>query len=230
MNACADCSVRERAICHSLPLDELAGLNRLGRHQTLRRGQTLMWQGEEAQMVGNVLEGTLKLSASSFDGRDQTLGIMLPGDFIGRPFGRTSTHSVTALTDARVCTFSRTAFDAFAGEHPPLEHGLLEHTLTELDRARQWKMLLGRKSASERMAIFLLEMADRCLAEGVGNVPVRFDLPVSRQDIADLLGLTIETVSRQITHLRDEKVIETPGRRTIVLLDREALKRRTGEE
>lgn len=226
MNACMECAVRDKAICHSLGEDHLAELNRIGRHQVVKRGQALVWQGDESLLVGNVLEGALKLSVSSADGRDQTLGVVLPSDFIGRPFGATSMHSVIALTDARVCTFSRSAFDTFAQEHPSLEHGLLERTLTDLDRARQWMMMLARKSAGERVAIFLLHIAKR--HDTGGDEPLRFELPLSRQDMADLLGLTIETVSRQITRLREEGIIETPSRRAIVILDRDALEACTG--
>jgi CRP/FNR family transcriptional regulator len=232
MNTCAHCCVRDAAICQSLPLGELDALNRLGRHRTIERGQALLWQGDESMVVGNVIEGVLKLSASTADGREQTLGIMFPSDFIGRPFGPTTDHSVVALTDARICTFPRSAFDEFAREHPELEHKLLRRTLTELDRTRHWMLLLGRKSANERVAAFLLEMATRLsgprddIAEsGV----IRFDLPFGRQDIADLLGLTIETVSRQITRLRDEGVIDTPNRRSVIVLDLEELRACAGE-
>lgn len=240
MSACAQCSVRDAAICQSLSETDLDALNRIGRRQTIKRGQTVLWQGDESLFVGNVIEGVLKLSASTMDGRDQTLGIMFPSDFIGRPFGPTSNHSVIALTDARICTFARGSFDEFAQEHPDLEHRLLQRTLTELDRARNWMLLLGRKSAGERVAAFLLEMATRLDAgprkcandddtAGRDVDPLRFELPFGRQDIADLLGLTIETVSRQITKLRDEAVISTPDRRTIVVLDPDALEIAAGD-
>lgn len=232
MNSCMSCAVRETAICQSLSECELNELNALGRHQLLRRGQTMLWQGDESLLVGNVIEGVLKLSVATIDGREQTLGIMFPGDFIGRPFGPRTSHSVIALTDARVCTFRRSAFDDFAHRHPELEHKLLQRTLAELDRTRQWMLLLGRKSAGERVAAFLLEMSLRH-SQGRGQAerarPVRFELPLSRQDIADLLGVTIETVSRQITSLRDDRVIETPGRRAITVLDLDRLEARAGD-
>ena len=231
MNTCADCSVRERAICQSLCESDLEALNRIGRRQTIERGQTLQWQGDDSLLVGNVIDGVLKLSSSSVDGRDQTLGIMFASDFIGRPFGKTTDHSIVALTDAKICTFPRAAFDDFARDHPGLEHRLLQRTLTELDRTRQWMMLLGRKSATERVSAFLLEMADRLADNDNGGDndgendagPLRFALPFGRQEIGELLGLTIETVSRQITRLREEGVIDTPDRRSIVVLDRDAL-------
>lgn len=222
MTACTNCSVRERAICQSLSESDLSAMGQMGRRHTVARGETLMWQGDEEMVVGNVIEGVLKLSASTADGRDQTLGILYPSDFIGRPFGRRSNHSVVALSEAKVCTFPRSAFDRFAEEHPDLEHKLLQRTLTELDRSREWLVLLGRKSAGERLAAFLLDMADR-LGETDEHGKLRFELPFGRQDIADLLGLTIETVSRQITKLREDGVIATPDRRGIAVLDRDRL-------
>ncbi len=226
MSSCAECSVRASAICRSLSDDDLDHLSSAGRHQMLQRGQTVVWQGDESLLVGNVIDGVLKLCVTSAEGKDQTLGLMFPSDFIGRPFGATTQHSVVALTDAHICTFRRSGFDDFARQHPELEHGLLQRTLTELDRTRDWMVLLGRKSAMARVASFLLAMSERMgsAEQARGGYAPRFDLPLSRQDIADLLGLTIETVSRQITSLREQGIVETSGRRTIVVLDAEGLR------
>ena len=225
MNSCAQCAVRESAICHSLSDGELSGLNSAGRHQKLQRGQTVVWQGDESLLVGNVIDGVLKLCVTTSEGKDQTLGIMFPSDFIGRPFGPKTQHSVVALTDAHICTFRRSAFDDFARQHPELEHSLLKRTLVDLDRTRDWMVLLGRKSARARVASFLMAMSERASQDDQAphTGMVRFDLPLSRQDIADLLGLTIETVSRQITHLREQGIIETPNRRSVVVRDADGL-------
>lgn len=224
MDACSHCAVRESAICHALTDETLEEFSRRGRRQSVGRGQTLMWEGDDSLLVGNVIGGVLKLSTSTIDGRDQTLGIAYPSDFIGRPFGPRSYQSVTALTDAEVCTFARSDFDGFARRNPDLEHKLLQRTLVDLDRAREWMLLLARKNATERLATFLLEMASRLADESADDFGrLEFKLPFGRQDIADLLGLTIETVSRQITKLRLEGVIETPTTRTIAIIDREAL-------
>lgn len=191
-----------------------------------------MWEGDEALVVANVIDGVLKLSTTLGDGREQIVGIVYPSDFIGRPFGQKSHHSVTALTDAKVCVFPRKSFDNFAREHPELEHKLLQRTLTELDRARHWMLLLGRKTASEKIATFLLEMADRLAPRTCDHAAdienTAFDLPFGRQQIADILGLTIETVSRQLTAMKQDGVIEIPDRRRIVIADRQALDLLTG--
>ncbi|MBS3961043.1 MAG: Crp/Fnr family transcriptional regulator [Sandarakinorhabdus sp.] len=219
---CATCVVRNKSICASLAPDARLLLGREGRIQAVRRGQTLVWEGEDALLVANVLEGVLKLSTSTSDGREQIVGVVYPSDFIGRPFGERSHHSVTALVDSRVCLFPRAAFDRFAHDHPELEHRLLNRALDELDRARRWMLLLGRKSAPERVASFLLEMSVRLAEAGCEHDgPLdRFELPLDRQQIADVLGLTIETVSRQLSALRASGVIDLPGRRALHILDR----------
>ncbi len=218
-NACERCAVRTRAICATLDSEEIAAMNRIGRRVTLQAGQTVMWEGDDSTVVANVIEGTLKLSTATGDGREQIVGVVYPSDFIGRPFGRTTPHSVTALTDARLCLFTRGAFDGFAREHPDLEHRLLQRTLDELDRARSWMLLLGRKSAQEKVATFLQDIARRMAGDQDEEGRRHFDLPLSRQQMADVLGLTIETVSRQMTQLARTGVIALSGRRGVEIRD-----------
>jgi len=234
MSSCDLCVVRNRAICSALDGREIEALNAIGRRRNLKAGESLIWEGEDSVLVANVIEGVLKLSTGTEDGREQIVGVVYPSEFIGRPFGGTSGHGVTALTDARVCVFSRRDFDAFAREHPALEHKLLERTLGELDRTRRWMLLLGRKSASEKLASFLLELSERltpvtCEVDfGEETGAKRLELPFSRQQIADVLGLTIETVSRQFTRLKSEGVIDLPSRREVVILDPDALAAEAG--
>ena len=232
MASCDTCLVRNRAICAALDQRELVSLNAIGRTRMLAAGESLIWEGDESVLVANVIEGVLKLSTGTEDGREQIVGMVFPSDFIGRPFGAVTGHGVTALTDAQVCIFNRRDFDAFAREHPGLQHKLLQRTLDELDRTRRWMLLLGRKSAGEKVASFLLEMADRTAVAGcdaaAAPLEVRMDLPVSRQQIADVLGLTIETVSRQFTRLKNAGVIGLPSRREVVVLSRAALAAEAG--
>lgn len=222
---CEACTVRNRAICSDLTRDELAMLNGIGRQRKLRAGEQLIWEGDEAVLVANVVDGLLKLSSQTSDGREQILGIAYPSDFLGRPFGGSTPYGVEALTEARVCVFERKDFDRFAKEHPRLEHKLLERTLTELDRTRKWMLLLGRMNAEQKLASFLLQAAIRA-SEGNEGDGSSFDLQLSRQQIADILGLTIETVSRQLTKMKSQGLIDLPSRRTVTILDRQALEDR----
>lgn len=234
MANCDLCVVRNRAICAALDATELGALNAIGRTRNIVAGESLIWEGEDSVLVANVIDGVLKLSTNTEDGREQIVGVVYPSDFIGRPFGGTTGHGVTALTDAKVCVFSRRDFDAFAREHPALEHKLLERTLGELDRTRRWMLLLGRKSAGEKLASFLVEMAERL--GGTPGCAISFEkpnqrhmtLPFSRQQIADVLGLTIETVSRQFTRLKNDGIVDLPSRREVVILDFQALTAEAG--
>lgn len=226
MKDCAQCIVRNRAICAGLAPDELEVLGRLGRKQKISKGQTILWEGDDSVVVANVIEGVLKVSMSMSDGREQIVGIVFSSDFIGRPFGQQSLYSVTALTDAELCIFSRSSFDSFARQHPELEHKLLRRTLNELDRAHEWMLLLGKKTATERIATLLLEMSVRLgetgCTEDKGALDA-FELPLDRQQIGDVLGLTIETVSRQLSKLKADGVIHLPDRRTVSICDRARL-------
>ncbi|MCT2557486.1 Crp/Fnr family transcriptional regulator [Tsuneonella sp. YG55] len=229
LNFCQACAVRNRAICADLDEGEIDLLNRIGRRQRLRAGDQLLWEGDEAVLVANVVEGVLKLSTQTADGREQILGLAYPSDFLGRPFGQLTPYGVEALTDALVCVFQRSDFDRFAREHPRLEHKLLERTLTELDRTRRWMLLLGRMSAEQKLAAFLIEMSERLSPATCAAEPGAIDtleLPLSRQQIADVLGLTIETVSRQFTRMKAEGLIDLPSRRDVRILQRAALEDR----
>ena len=230
MSDCASCIVRNRAICASLNPEELLLLGKMGRRQRVRAGHTLLWEGDEVPVVANVLDGVLKLVVATADGREQIVGVVFPSDFIGRPFGKESPYSATAMTDAEVCVFNRKLFDDFASDHPDLQQKLLRRTLDELDRARHWMMLLGRKSASEKVASFLLEMSERLSGQGCDGSSAQsaFELPFGRQQIADILGLTIETTSRQLTRMRADGVLDLPSRREIVINDRAAMEAMAG--
>ncbi len=222
LSNCEQCVVRNKSICSALDPDELIAINRLTRKVAIKAGQALIWEGDDSLIVANVVEGAFKLTSSLEDGREQIIGLLYPADFVGRPFGDKNEYSVTALADSKVCVFSRSDFDEFVREHPDLEHKLLQRTLTELDRVRRSMLLLGRKTAAERVASFLLEMSERladssCSVVG-GNLQL-FALPFGRQQVADILGLTIETVSRQLTQLKKNDVIALPDHRNVQILD-----------
>lgn len=219
---CQACVVRSRAICADLEQDEIQVLNSIGRRRNLAAGEQLLWEGDEAIIVANVVRGVLKLSTQTSDGKEQILGLVYPSDFVGRPFGQITPYGVQALTEAEVCIFQRTDFDRFAREHPRLEHKLLERTLKELDRTRRWMLLLGRMTAEQKLASFLLETAERAEPIGCSTAsspePSSLTMPLSRQQIADVLGLTIETVSRLFSKMKMEGLIDLQSRRQVAIL------------
>lgn len=197
-------------------------LNAIGRRRTLEAGEQLLWEGDDALLVANVISGMLKLSTHTADGKEQILGLAYPSDFLGRPFGEKTPHGAQALIASQVCVFARADFDRFASEHPKLEHKLLERTLNELDRTRRWMLLLGRMNAEQKVASFLLEMSSQ-LTPAFADDTMALELPLTRQQIADILGLTIETVSRQLSAFRKQGLIDLPSRREVLLKDRAAL-------
>jgi CRP/FNR family transcriptional regulator len=226
---CAECAVRDRSLCGSLSDDELVALNTIGQRRRIARGETLIWAGDESIICANLLHGIMKLSASTSDGREQTVGLLYPADFIGRPFAPHAGFTVTALTDAELCIFPRGQFESVLRDHVHMERLLLERTFAALEDARGRMLTLARRTAEERVAAFLIDMADRVGSSGCrasADGPLTFDLPLTRGEIAELLGLTIETVSRQLTRLKADGVIALPGTRAVTIRDRHALEGR----
>jgi CRP/FNR family transcriptional regulator len=221
---CLDCAVRDSALCGSLDDHELRALNLIGRRRKLSRGQTLIWAGDDSVICGNLLSGVMKLSVSTADGREQTVGLLYPADFVGRPYAEQADFTVTALGAAELCVFPRTAFEHVLEDHARMERLLLRRTFAALDEARARMLALARLSAGEKVAGFLLDMADRaggCRATAFG--PVTFDLPLTRGEMAEALGLTTETVSRQLGLLKAKKAIALQGARGITIRDRELM-------
>ena len=225
---CSDCGVRDRALCGSLTDAELADVARLGVQRLLVRGETLVRADDPPLVCANVQSGVLKVSSVTPGGSEAIVGLLYPGDFIGRPFATSDQHDVVALTDVALCVFPRAAFERALTEHRQMEQKLLQRTLAELDRARRWLMRMGRATAAARVAGFLDDMQRRlgtsdCQRGVAVTGPVRFELPLSRGEIADLLGLTIETVSRQMTRLRAAGIIDLPGGRAVIIHNPTAL-------
>jgi len=225
-DVCADCAVRDRALCGSLSDADLTALNVLGERRSLARGRAFQWAGDESLVCANLLSGVLQISAAMPDGREQVVGLFYPADFVGRPFAGNADFTVTALTDATLCVFLRAPFERVLADHARMERLLLQRTFAALDEARRRLLVLARKSAREKVAGFLLDLADR--AEGVGcrasaGGPLTFDLPMTRGQMAAVLGITIETVSRQLTALKAAGLIALPTARAITIRDRAGL-------
>ena len=219
--SCSDCAVRDRALCSALSADEVDALGRLSRRRHLAAGSTLVWEGDDNAICGNLTSGVLRVDSSTAEGQTQTVAILYPADFVGRPYATDVGQTITALTDAEMCIFTRPAFEQALASFAGLENQLLRRTLQSLDDSRAAQLRLGRKSAPARVADFLLDTAKRmaagdCRAAGIIH---RFDLPLTRGEIADVLGLTIETVSRQFTKLASAGLIELDGRRGMIIRD-----------
>lgn len=220
---CQECSVRQTALCASLQDEEIDTLSAIGRRKRFPSGQVITWSGDPNSACANVVSGALKVTASTEDGREQIVGLLYQGDFAGQPFQEEATLTITALTDTDLCLFPRPAFEKALGEHSRLERLLLMRTMASLDEARKLMLSLGRMNAQERIAGFLLDVVNRTVPKGA-QIPLRIELPISRGEMADFLGLTIETVSRQLTKLRNSNVIAfDKGDRSCTIVDHDAL-------
>jgi len=195
----------------------------LGTMQRLKPEQSVFHEGDPAKRVFMVTNGSLKLYTLLADGRRQITGFMFPGDFLGVSIDEEYAFTVEALEDTELWWFSREAFDRFISEHPQVERELYRLAAHELAEAQRQMVLLGRKAAAERLASFFLSLLERNeRASGVQET--NFDLPMSRIDIADYLGLTKETVSRMLAHLRNRGLIRLQAQDRVQILDRIGLR------
>lgn len=214
---CRACEARHGGVCGSLTPQQLSELSRYTSRRTIQAGGELHGQGQPVHSYANILHGVVKLTKTMPDGRQQIVGLQFAPDFTGRPFSRESALSAEAATDTEICAIPKAALDRLVDNSPDLGRRLHSQALIELDEARDWMLTLGRKTAREKVASFLYLIATH-IDPNKAEVR-RFELPLTRQDIGDFLGLTIETVSRQITKLRQEKVIHVESNRSVTVHD-----------
>jgi CRP/FNR family transcriptional regulator, anaerobic regulatory protein len=205
---CEACEARHRGMCGVLTDGELVALAKSSGKKTLHPGDTLISDADHVGSYGNILSGVAKLSKTLSDGRQQIVELQFAPDFLGRPFHQESHLTIEAATIVRLCTFPKTTFDRMVVNNPDLKQRLLEQSLRQLDEARDWMVTLGRKTAREKLASFIAYLARHSQTGGAAaNAGIVVELPLTRSDMADFLGLTIETVSRQLTSLRKSNVI-----------------------
>ncbi len=220
---CRACEARHKGICGALDPAQLVRLGRKTGRREVEPGTELVAAGIPAESYANILSGVVKLTKLMPDGRQQIVGLQFAPDFLGRPFLEASEVSAEAASTVRLCTFPRSAFEDIVRCSPALEHRLHRQALRELDDARDWMMTLGRKTAAEKVASFLL-LLSRHIDPQKDGYSDEFDIPLKRADIADFLGLTIETVSRQLTRLRKAGIVAIETNRHVTIDDHDALK------
>ena len=230
---CDVCAIRHRAVCGALSGEELGMMNAISRQRVLQPGEPILSAGDPISWFGNIVTGAVKLTKLLSDGRQQIVGLQFPPDFLGRAFKERSPYFAEAATEVELCIFPKPAFEKILKEKPDLEFRLFQDTLDELDAARDWMLLLGRKTAAEKVASFLHMIARRSPMIGCahhnGGDEIRFQMPLNRSEIADYLGLTIETVSRQIGRLKSDGVLQLHATREFSILDMDRLAVVSGE-
>ena len=229
---CGTCPIRHRAVCARCETDELEELESIKYYRSYEAGQPIIWSGDRMDFVASVVTGIASLTQTMEDGRTQMVGLLLPSDFLGRPGRDAAPYDVVAVTDLTLCCFRRSPFETMMVRTPHIAQRLLEMTLDELDAAREWMLVLGRKNAREKiaslMAIFARREASLALTDAADGMSI--ELPLTREAMADYLGLTLETVSRQISALKREGVIELDGKRRVIIPDFENLMLETGDD
>ena len=204
-NTCVDCKVRSVSVCAALDVCDLGALEAAAEHAHFLEREPIVLQGDPASAVFNVIEGTVRVYKLLPDGRRQIIGFLLPGDFMGLGLSARYAFSADAVSPVTACRFECGAFKALTEAKPHLLRALLDAAMHELALAQDHMVLLGRRTAEERVATFLIGLRDRMQRLGGGEL--RIPLVMTRTDIADYLGLTIETVSRTISKLARERAI-----------------------
>lgn len=228
---CNDCPIKHRAVCAYCEKSEMMLLEAMKSYKTYAPGDPIIFAGDRMTFVGSVVTGVARLSQTMEDGRKQMVGLLLPSDFVGRPGRAYSAFDVEATTEVILCRFERKPFEKLLKDIPHLRERMLEMALDELDAAREWMLLLGRKTAREKIASLLAIIARRQnITTQVSKNDVSFDLNLTREAMSEYLGLTLETVSRQINALRKDGVIMLEKKRHVSVKDFARLLEETGDD
>lgn len=228
---CMSCEARHNGICGVLSDDELVDLASHSVQTQHAPGEELIGDDTEIEYYATILRGVVKLSKVLEDGRQQVVGLQFAPDFLGRLFATHNALNADAASDVRLCRLPRSSLEQMLKKSPALEDRIFNQTLRELDEAREWMVTLGQKTASEKVASFLYLIALHAVPQNDNadaQEELQFDLPLSRTDIADFLGLTIETVSRQMTKLRSAKVVDVTNHRHIQIQNIDRLRKLCG--
>lgn len=220
--ACEGCSTRHLSLCSVLDINEQKALARISTDLSKSAKQIICSEAEEAEYIYNIRRGAVRISKMLSDGRRQITGFLFAGDFFGLSCKDKHSYTAEAITEVDICRFVRAKiFESFR-DIPKLGERVFEMTRTELDATHDQMLLLGRKTAKEKLCSFLLTMNKKSI-DIKKKQENEVDLPMSRSDIADFLGLTVETISRQFTNLNNEGLIELDGAHKVTLKDIEAL-------
>ena len=223
---CTGCGARRRGVCEAVPDEGLGRLSAAATALSFEPGQRFITEGDKAEHFFIINSGTGKLLKMLPDGRQQIVSFCGPGDFLGLSVFSQYSYGAEAVEPVRLCSFSRFALRCLMTDFPAMERRLLKSATFELILAQEQMLLLGRKNARERLASFLVARAratGACPQRGKPPCPPHVALPMNRTDIGDFLGLRIETVSRTMTALKTDGIIEILPRCGIIIRDFDAL-------
>ena len=218
---CTSCKVRPYSFCRCLKEEDLRHFAGISSEKKFFDKQNIFLQSDEGKRLYNITEGNVKIYKLLQDGRIQIIGFLYPGDFFGSYKKGKYNYSAQAIGDVAVCEFKEDVLNNHMDENPALSRELLNMTTNELVLAQDRIKVLGKLTATERIASFIQNISKQRARIKWQDNPI--SLPMSRQDIADYLGLTIATVSREITNLKISSVIKMITTNQIYINDKTKL-------
>ena len=218
---CAVCKIRPYSFCRCLPEEKLRIFSEISKEKEFKDKETIFLQQEDAKNLYNITKGNIKIYRLLSDGRIQIIGFLYPGDFFGSYKKGRYNYSAEAIGEVRTCVFNQEILDSYLEKNMNLAKELLHMTSHELTLAQDRMEVLGKMNANERIAKFFLNISEQRSRIGWQSNPV--SLPMTRQDIADYLGLTLETVSREITRFKTSNIIKLINTKQIFIVDKEKL-------
>ena len=203
---CGICKIRSYSFCRCLKDGQLKIFSEISSERNYKNKENIFLQQEASTNLYNITEGNVKVYHLLSDGRIQIIGFLYPGDFFGSYKLGKYNYSAEAIGEVKLCVFKQEVLDKYLGKNMNLAKELLHMTSHELTLAQDRIGVLGKMNANERMAKFILNISNQRARIGWQDNPI--SLPMTRQDIADYLGLTLETVSREITKLKTTNIIK----------------------
>ena len=218
---CSLCKIRSYSFCRCLHDDDLKIFSQISTEKKYLNNQNIFLQQDLSVNLFNITEGNIKIYQLLNDGRVQIIGFLYPGDFFGSYKNGKYNYSADAIGDVRVCVFDQKKLEEYIEKNMSLAKELLHLTSHELTLAQDRISVLGKFGATERLAKFIFNISEQRKRIGWKNNPI--SLPMTRQDIADYLGLTIETVSREFSKLKISNIIKILNTKQIFINDFEKL-------
>jgi len=218
---CSICKIRSYSFCRCLNEDQLEIFSKVSFEKKYVDKQNIFFQNDPSAHLFNITEGNVKIYQLLDDGRIQIIGFLYPGDFFGTYRNNKYNYSAEAIGDLRTCVFDQKTLDKYMDQNPVLAKELINQTSYELTLAQDRMTVMGRLNAIEKIANFLINISNQRKRIGWPSNPI--SLSMTRQDIADYLGLTIETVSREISKLKSSNIIKIISSKQLFINDFEKL-------
>ncbi len=226
--ACLTCAARTSDLCSGVPDHDIDDLFVSSARLTLEPGETLLLDGDPSDAVYNVIDGTMMLTRLGHEGNRQILSFLFRGDFIGFSSDTVYRFNAEAVTKSTLCRFDKNRLETLFKKHPTMESRFRTMAAKIIEASLDLIYTLGRRSALERVAAFILYLKER---EHVPNVRgAVIHIPMTRADIADFLGLTLETVSRAFSKLKRDRVIRLATLHDVEIVDQRRLRELAGDD